>query len=284
MAGFAFVALGVVWGSNFLFMKQALHLLAPLQVAWMRVLFGAIPILLYALARGETRRSDLRHLPHFAAMGILANVIPFYGFVKGTQYLKSGVAGVISGTIPLMTVLIALLLLPGERVSRRKAAGLILGFAGVALVSHISSGMGNEALGVAFMLLGAGSYALANVYTGRYIGPLGLSPVALSAYQTLCASLVLALFTPTAGLGALTRDPWILAAVVLGLGLFGTGLAFVMYYYVIDKLGVATASSVFYLPPIVALFIGVVFLCEGCSASQLAGTALILAGIGFARG
>src|SRR5205085_514050 len=98
-----FASLGIIWGSNFLFMKMAVSVLEPMQVVWLRVLFGSIPILIYAFSRKALRWSDLKKVHHFIAMSVLANLLPYFFFVKGTQSLKSGIAGVISGTIPLMT-------------------------------------------------------------------------------------------------------------------------------------------------------------------------------------
>src|ERR1044072_2087567 len=110
-----FVGLGLVGGSNFLFMKIAVSALEPLQVVWLRMLFGTLPIIGLALLRRSLRLRDARHLPHFAGMALLANVVPFLFFAKAAHYLQSGISGVISGTIPLMTVLLAMLLLPAER-------------------------------------------------------------------------------------------------------------------------------------------------------------------------
>src|SRR3989338_5901249 len=128
-----FAGLGIIWGSNFLFMKMAVALLGPMQVVCLRVLCGSVPILGYALARGELRRSHWKMAHHFIIMALLANVLPFFFFVKGTQSLASGIAGVISGTIPLMTFLLTILLLPADRPDSRRLAGVALGLAGVAL-------------------------------------------------------------------------------------------------------------------------------------------------------
>src|SRR5205823_2451420 len=103
-----------------------------------------------------------RRLHHFCAMALLANVLPFYFLVKGTQLLPSGIAGVISGAIPLMTALLALLVIPDERLGAVKAGGLGLGFAGVLLVAEAWSKHGGL-LGESYILLGALSYAVAFV-------------------------------------------------------------------------------------------------------------------------
>ncbi|RPJ39208.1 MAG: EamA family transporter, partial [Deltaproteobacteria bacterium] len=125
---------------------------------------------------------------HFFAMALIANVATYYFFVKGTQFLTSGVAGVLSGTIPLMTALLVVLTLPTEKLTRRKTVGLALGLIGVVFVSHFESSFsatrGNELIGAGFILLGSFCIALGIVYVNKYITPLKMSALHLAAYQT----------------------------------------------------------------------------------------------------
>ncbi len=283
----AFVCLGLVWGTNFIFMKMAVSVLDPLQVVWLRVLFGSAPIVVFALLRRSLKLYDARHAHHFLAMSLLANVLPYYFFVKGTEHLASGVAGVISGTIPLMTLLFAVLFLPTARVSRRKLLGFVAGFAGVALVARRSGPWGTDLegdlTGVAYMLCGSVSYASAMIYAHRFVAPLRLSALQLATYQTACASLLLTSTTSFDGIGAIWTDCPLLLTLGLGLGLIGTGFAFVMYYVIIERLGAVMASSVYYLPPLVALLIGAAFMDEGLTTTQASGTSLLLGGLYLAR-
>ena len=81
------VCLGIIWGSNFIFMKWATDYITPLQIVFIRVVFGFLPIALYALARRQLRLTHLRHLGHFIVMAALAAVIYYYGFARGTALL-----------------------------------------------------------------------------------------------------------------------------------------------------------------------------------------------------
>jgi drug/metabolite transporter (DMT)-like permease len=281
-----FAMLGLIWGTNFFFMKLAVTAIDPLQVVWVRVVAGALPIVAWALARRELRLTHLRHAHHFVAMALFANVLPFYFLVRGTQLLTSGIAGVISGAIPLFTALLALFFVPDERLGRWKLLGLALGFCGVAAVAEAWTKLGalhGSLAGERFILCGALAYAVAFVYAKRFVSPLRLPSTALAAWQTAFAALLLTGITPLGGVGRLVAHPPALAAAVLGLGLVGTGVAYIIYYYIIDRLGAVTASSVTYIPPVVALAIGVGLLHDHVTAWQWAGTALILAGIHFAR-
>jgi drug/metabolite transporter (DMT)-like permease len=282
-----FCALGIIWGSNFLFMKIALEVITPLQIVWLRVLFGSLPILGFAFLKKSMKWSDFKKAYHFLAMALIANVATYYFFVKGTELLTSGIAGVISGAIPLMTALLAVLTLPMEKLTRRKALGLILGLMGVMSVSHsefsFSLTIGKELIGAGFILLGSFCIAFGMVYVNKFITPMKMSALSLAAYQTLFASFLLIMVTPTQGIGAIWGQPQALLAIVLGLGLLGTGFAFVMYYFVIDRLGAVTASSVFYIPPVVALLIGAVIRHEAVSLLQALGTLAIIGGIYLVR-
>ena len=278
------IFLGVIWGINFIFMKLAVQVVSPVQVAWLRAMFGAVPLVLMALAYRKLRLEHLKQWRHFFVMGFLSVVVPYLSLIKGTQLLQSGIAGAMSGTISLVTTVFALLFLPEERMNPKKLLGLLLGFWGVALIANLQAVIGADANptlieGAAYMLLAAVGYAAAAVYAKKHVMPLGVSAMALACYQTVCAAILLTVIVPFAGLGAILNDTRVFLSVSLGLGLTGTGMAFVMYFYIIEKLGAVTASSVFYIPPLVALAVGVFVAGEQVQAIQLCGAALVLLGV-----
>jgi drug/metabolite transporter (DMT)-like permease len=286
-AHLAFGLLGLIWGTNFAFMKMGVAVISPLQVVWLRVVAGALPLFVYAAARGSLRLAHLRHAHHFVVMALLANVLPFYFLVKGTQVLKAGVAGIISGSIPLITAVLAMTCVAEEHLTRRRAAGIGLGFVGVLLVAEAwtkASSLGAGLRGESFIVIAAISYAGAFVYAKKFVAATAVPPVALATYQTLSASVLLTLVTDSRGAADLLAHRSALWAVVLGLGVLGTGLAYLLYYAIIDELGAVVASSVTYIPPVVALAVGALWLGDDVSPFQLGGTAMILAGIYFARG
>ena len=280
--------LGVIWGTNFLFMKMAVAVVPPLEVAWLRTIFGALPIAAFALVRGSLARTDWRFAHHFAAMALLANVGPYVFFVIGTAHLPSGVAGVISGAIPFVTAAIVAIALPAERLTRVKALGLGIGFAGVLLVAPLGRGAasasgGSPLIGVAAMLAGSVSYALALVYARRFMVSLGLGPVKLATYQMLFAAVLLAPFAAPGHWSELAAHSEALLALVFGLGLAGTGIAFVIYYQLIQSLGALKAASVYYIPPVVALVVGWAIAGETITLVQAIGATLVMAGIFYAN-
>ncbi|RAZ92851.1 EamA/RhaT family transporter [Mesorhizobium hawassense] len=282
------VLLGVIWGTNFLFIKMAVAVVPPLEVAWLRTIFGALPIAIFALARGSLGRTDWRFAHHFAAMALLANVGPYVCFVIGTANLPSGVAGVLSGAIPFVTAGIVAVALPAERLTSVKALGLGIGFAGILLVAPLGRGAaltsgGSPLIGVAAMVAGSASYALALVYARRFMVSLGLGPVKLATYQMVFAAFLLAPFAAPGHWSELAVHREALLALIFGLGLAGTGIAFVIYYQLIQMLGALKAASVYYIPPVVALVVGWAVAGETITLVQAIGATLVMAGIFFAN-
>ncbi|MDQ2187732.1 DMT family transporter [Alcaligenaceae bacterium A4P071] len=277
----AFALLGVIWGSNFIFMKWAVAWITPGQVVLLRVLFGFVPLLVYALMRGALHWRDLRHAPHFLVMALLATALYYYAFAQGAALLPSSVAGMLSGAIPLFTFLAAMLFLREERLNRRIALGIALGFAGVLLIAKPweMGQAGFDARGVAYMVLGSLSVGVSFVYARLFITRLRLTPLALSTYQTGMALILIALVTDLHGIDHILQDSRAVAGVVLGLGLLGTGVAYMLYYFIVDRLGAVAASGVTYLPPIVALGVGVVLVHEPVQMSDLIAVAAILIGV-----
>jgi drug/metabolite transporter (DMT)-like permease len=283
-----FGLLGFIWGTNFLLMKLSVQIVTPLQVLWLRILCGALPLWAFGLCRHKLKLAHARFLHHFAILALTSTIFPFLGFVLGTRYLKSGAAGSIAGIVPLLTAALAAVVLPNDRLTWRKTIGLLSGCFGVALVADalgifFGGSTGNEMVGLSYMLGGSVSYAVAVVYTRRFVIPLRISPLALAAYQTAIASVVMTLVTPFSGLSVLGDRPDILALGALGLGVIGTGLSFIMYYHVIERLGAVAASSVFYLPPVSALAMGCIFANERIAFAQVFGAAFIMFGIYLAR-
>jgi drug/metabolite transporter (DMT)-like permease len=132
----AFALLGLIWGTNFIFMKWAAVWITPAQIVLLRILFGFVPILALAAIRRSLKWSHLRYTHHFFVMALLATAIYYFAFAKGTALLPSGIAGMLSGAIPLFSFLTAFAFLRQEPINRYTLFGLVLGFAGVLLIAR----------------------------------------------------------------------------------------------------------------------------------------------------
>ena len=276
----ALALLGVIWGSNFIFMKWAVQHISPLQVVLLRVVFGFVPIVLFALAKRALRWDHLRHAHHFVVMSLLATVVYYLAFAKGTALLPSSIAGLLSGAIPLFTFICACLFLREEHINLTKASGVAVGFIGVLLIARPWSGQGAvDLVGVACMIVGSMSVGCSFVYARKFISPLKLPAIALTTYQIGLATILLFLTTGLDGIGAVFKDARAWTGLVFGLGLCGTGLAYVIYYFIVENLGAVAAAGVTYIPPVVALVIGVFLAGDVIHSLGYIAMVLILSGV-----
>lgn len=275
----ALVLIGFVWGSNFIYMKMATALIDPLQVVFLRVLAGFVPLALVAWRTGVVTRAQLRHLPHFAVMSVMATSFYYYGFVAGTARLPSSVAGLLGGAIPIVTFVTSLIFLRTERPNTPMAAGVALGFAGIVLTARPwEGGAVIDPVGVLWVMAGTVSVGVSFVYARRTLSPLGLSPLALATWQTGLGLLTLAVVTDFDGMAAILTEPHALMGLIFGLGVLGTGLAYLIYYYILGKLGAVGASGATYLPAVVAVLIGA-SVGEDVTGVEMAALSMILGGV-----
>ena len=158
--------------------------------------------------------------------------------------------------------------------------GVLIGFGGVLLIARPWVTDGDlDMTGVACMLLGSASVGLSFVYAKRFLVGLEIPGAALTTYQIGLGLLTLAVVTDYDGITAIGEDPRALLALVLGLGLLGTGVAYILYYFIVDRLGAITASSATYIPPVVALAIGWLLVGEPLDVLDAAAVLLILVGV-----
>jgi drug/metabolite transporter (DMT)-like permease len=280
----AFAVLGLIWGVNFLFMKWASETITAGQITLLRVLFGFLPVLVFAASRGVFERAHLRHAHHFMVMSFLATSVYYFAFASGTALLPSGIAGALSGAIPLFSFVSAAILLRSDVITPLRAAGVAVGFGGVLLIARPWDAAGSvDITGVLYMLAGSASVGLSFVYARRFLIGLAIHPAALTTYQMGLALVTLTILTDLDGMGAITDDLRALAAIAIGLGLLGTGVAYILYYFLVAQLGAVTASGVTYIPPVVALAIGWLLVGEPLDAVDGAAVLLVLAGVTMLR-
>jgi drug/metabolite transporter (DMT)-like permease len=161
-----------------------------------------------------------------------------------------------------------------------KTAGMVSGCLGIFLVARPwTQQSGINGTGVAYVISGSLCVGLSFVYTRRYITPLRIQAIALTTYQMGLASVIFVLSTSFDGITLVFKDTRAWISLVLGSGLLGTGIAYVGYYYIVDKLGALTASGVNYVPPVVALIVGVVLAGETIDPLSYVAAGLILLGV-----
>jgi drug/metabolite transporter (DMT)-like permease len=280
-----FVLLAAIWGSSFLFIKVlGEHWPAP-WVALSRVALGAATLIVITLIRRENVRfGDRRAWLHLTVVGVLYNVIPFTLFAYGEQHTSSIVAGLWNATTPLWVLVAVLLVFDEERLSRDRAAGMLVGFAGVLLVLGPWRGLGHGELIGNLACAGAGlSYGISWPYTRRYLAGRPESALALSAGQLLCATAILAAIVPFDG-APTTHIGLKGLGSLLALGMLGTGVAYLLNYSIIRAAGAAVGSTVTYLIPVFSTALVVIVLKEPLSWNQPVGAVVLITGIAVAQG
>ncbi len=282
----AYVALAFVWGNSFLFIKVAVASLHPVQVTLGRMVLGAATLL---LALALTRQRLPRDLPlwgHFAVVSVLLTTLPFTLFAYGEQHVSSVLAAIWNATTPLCTLLFTLLLLREERPTTSAILGLAVGFVGVLVVLGVWRPMPGGALaGSAACFAAAASYGIGGVYMRRFVSGRPEPAVVLAAGQLAVGTVQVALLSVLLGVPPMPLDapPRVWLSLV-GLGAFGTGIAYLLLYRVIRVAGLTTVSSVTYLLPLVAAASGLLLLDERLSWNQPAGAVIVLVAIALVQG
>lgn len=276
-----FGLLALAWGMTFLFNKSASTLINPTQIASVRVFMGFLPVFAVALIGRKLKWQHLRYAHHFIAMSVLAGSLYYYCFAKGIQLLPSSLAGMLSGAIPMISFVSAAVFLRNEPINLRSVLGLCVGFTGVAMIARPwdASIPSNDLAGFGFVGLGSLCVGLSFVYARRFISPLGISPLALCTYQLGIAAVTFLLIGDFDGALAIFDDGWIALGLFFGLGLFGTGVAYLCYYFVVETLGAVKAASVTYIPPIIAVLTGSLILGESIRLLDMVAMAAILTGV-----
>jgi drug/metabolite transporter (DMT)-like permease len=264
--------LGAIWGASFLFMRVAAHDFGAFGLVEVRLFLGAL-VLLPLLWRARTQ-FNLRLWVRLAGIAAINSAIPFVLFAWAAQRAPAGIGAIANATAVMFTALVALVLY-GEPISARRTIGLIAGFAGVTVLA--SGKMGGISVWPA-ALAGTGAAVLygfgANLIRRQLVG---LPSGAVAAATLLCSAVLispLAFATwPSMAIPALS---WLCAVL---LGVMCTGIAFAVYYRLINRIGAPRASTVTYLVPLFGVLWAWLALGEPLTMTMAVAGALILGGV-----
>ncbi|WP_411104072.1 DMT family transporter [Streptomyces sp. cmx-4-9] len=280
------VALALLWGSAFLWIKVALGSgLTPFQIAFVRSALGAAVLLALARAARQRLPRDPSTWGHLAVAAFFCNALPFLLFGIGERTVDSGPAGALHATTPLWAVVIGAAIGTERRIGPVRIGGLLLGFGGVLVMSAPWQDASLPVGGALTLLAAAASYAVGFAYMARRLTGRGIEPLALAAAQLLAATVlaVPGLWAEGAGL-TLPGDlgPGAVLAVLV-LGVFSTGFTFYLNYRLIADEGATSAATVGYLLPVVSVALGALVLDEAVGPRVLAGAAVVLLGVAATR-
>lgn len=273
-----FGLLSLIWGFSFLLIKVGTHAYAPFQVTFGRLLFGTAVLVAAMAVKRERLPRGARTWGHLAVAALLLNALPFSLFAYAELTVPSTLAGICNATSPLWGMALSLVALSEDRPTRRRFAGLGLGFLGVLTVLGAWQGFhGLDATGTAMALLASLSYPVGWIYVRRTLAGTGASHLSLTGAQLLLATVQLAVVTPL-----FTELPHAFPVLpllaVLALGALGTGLAVLLQYGLVAEVGPTTAQMVTYFIPVIATAAGVAILHEPLAWSTPVGAVIVVAG------
>lgn len=271
------ILLGGIWGTSFVYNEVLIREIGPLTVSSLRVGIGALGCWVFVVALKKKLPRQPALYAHLLLLGTLSYAIPFALYPLSQGSLTSGVAAIINAMTPLMTVVVSHFWPGGERASVTKSFGVIAGLAGVTVLAlpALSGGGDTQLWAIGACLLATVCYAISLNYT-RSLGK--IDPTVFAACALTGASITA---VPTAlvfeGLPVITRtETWLSA---LGIGLIATALAFQIMYRILPRIGATNFSTVTFLAPVSAIFLGIVILGESILPSHVGGMALIFLGL-----
>ncbi|WP_175410688.1 DMT family transporter [Streptomyces sp. TRM64462] len=273
-----FAVLSLIWGFSFLLIKVGTEAYAPFQVTFGRLLFGTAVLVAAMAVRRTGLPRGVRTWGHLAVAGFLLNALPFSLFAYAELTIPSTLAGICNATSPLWGMALSLVALSEDRPTRRRVAGLGLGFIGVLTVLGAWQGFaGIDATGTLLALAASLSYPVGWIYVRRTLAGRSESHLSLTGAQLMLATAQLAVVTPlfTHLPTAFPVGPLLAVA---ALGALGTGFAVLLQYGIVAEVGPTTGQMVTYFIPVIATAAGVTLLDEQLTWNTPVGALIVLAG------
>jgi drug/metabolite transporter (DMT)-like permease len=275
------IALALLWGASFLFIKVAVRELTPATLITGRLGLAALTLAAlvpFVVGTGETLRQLRAHAGWLLVVALVNTAIPFWLLSWGETRIDSGLASIIQASVPIFNALIAFVAFRDVRVTGAPLVGVAIGFLGVALL--VGAQPEGKVLGALAVVGMAFCYGVGGLLTGRYLKT--ATPMVVAFASSAIATLV---WLPVGVVEAPSQAPgWKTIASVVALGIPGTALAYLLFFGLINGPGAAYASLVTYLIPPIALAYGAILLDERFGAYALGGLALILAGVALGTG
>lgn len=296
-----YLALVFIWGSSFLLMKVGLESLSAVQIAALRLLTGAVTILVLLWLRGGSLPRERWVWGHLAVTGLLLGTLPFTLFALSETRVSSALAGIGNATTPIATVLATMAFLPGARVTRNKVIAIVIGFIGVLTIMQPWTSARPDLVGFGMALAGGVCYGIGWTYNRRFLAGADLGGLSQPAATLLMGCL---LIIPVIGVWG-TLQPsgvgsiwaydrarlgtsaieagsdgggwiWLPLLCILALGIIGTGAAYILQFDVVRGAGPVIGSTITYLIPIVSVLLGVIVLGESLGVYEVIGFVIVL--------
>jgi drug/metabolite transporter (DMT)-like permease len=275
--------LGIMWGTSYAFIKLGVETLPTFTLITARLAIGLAFLAAVVVASRTPLPRDARTYAHLFAMAVINVVIPFTLITWAEQSVDSAIAAILNGAVPLIVIVLAAIVFHDEPITLNRLVGVIIGYVGVIVLvapGLTSATAAESTIGGEMALLGSTvAYAIGAVYARRTLRSRGLRPVIPAVFQVGFALVIVAVLA-----FALERPleiTWTGNAViaVVWLGLLGSGLAYLVNFRLLARIGATGTSQLAYLLPVVGIVSGALMFQEQIDAIVLVGTALVLGGV-----
>ncbi len=283
------LTLGTVWGSSFLFIKLALPAFDPATLALWRTALGGGFLIAVGLLLGKRPPRERRLWLMLLALGLVGNALPFVMINSGQQHIDSSLGAILITTVPLFTLGVAHFF-SDDRFTRRKAAGVALGFAGVLVLlgpaalegigGGIGGGGGRALAGQLLVIGGAACFAVALTVTRRTMA--GVDPAVSAGWSLALAAVLLLPASFAIGDPLATEPAPVPVLALLALAVLSTGMNILLMFTLIQRTGPNFVAMNNYIAPLVGVAWGALFLAEPVTWTKTAATLTILAGVAVA--
>ena len=278
---FVLVLLSLIWASAFFNIKIATYSYGPITIAFLRIFFGMIPVLLLCFYKKIKIEVFSKDWKWFAAIGIINLVIPFFLIAYGVQKVQSNLAAILMSTTPISATILAHFFIDKEKINLIKILGIILGFLGIVYLFSENLLINDENLFSALMILvGSTFYVIGGILTLK---------ISHKKNENVTASILIWGTIFVCPISFIIEQPWNLnpslesTLSLIYLGVFPTGIAWLLRFMILKRNGLVFQSQVAYLIPIFGVILGYLFLNELVTSKILISLFIVILGIYFVK-
>ena len=278
---FILVLLSLIWASAFFNIKIATYSYGPITIAFLRIFFGMIPVLLLCFYKKIKIEVFSKDWKWFAAIGVINLVIPFFLIAYGVQKVQSNLAAILMSTTPISATILAHLFIDKEKINLVKILGIILGFLGIVYLFSENLLINDENLFSALMILvGSTFYVIGGILTLK---------ISHKKNENVTASILIWGTIFVCPISLIIEQPWNLnpslesTLSLIYLGVFPTGIAWLLRFMILKRNGLVFQSQVAYLIPIFGVILGYLFLNELVTSKILISLFVVILGIYFVK-
>ena len=273
------LTLGVMWGTSYAFIKLGVQTLPTFTLIAARLLIGFVLLAIVVAVAREPLPRNPRVYGNLLIMAVINIVIPFTLITSAERSVDSAIAAIINGAVPLVVILLAALTFPDEPITLNRLVGLLVGYAGVVVIVYpgLATSTGGQISGELALIGSTISYGIGAVFARAKMR--GLRPMIPAVFQVGFAFVII---TVLAFLNERPLDvTWNLDAViaVVWLGILGSGVAYLLNFRLLSRIGATRTSILAYFLPIVGIVSGAIMFGETIDLYVVIGTAMVIGGV-----